>query len=353
MNDNRATLQALQDELAALPPPRTRASRRNPALALQHDQRIAALGAALQGRLAWDRILREISSVLPGRRLADHALRAVAARRPPPPAPTTHDVEHATTTTTTTTTHADAGAGPGAHRPRPLTLGGYTYSQEGVARLLSRLAVVPALQNVKLVSSTQATVVGRDVVSFAIQADSRAPGDRMSKLPTPAKIGSWSRPDRGRARRRLVHRDRAEALRGDQAERADRRHARRRSTAAQRAAGPPTQAPPIRVADLFKLSRAMPDTADIPGVLLQLSHVAAETGVTFQSITPHDPVPLGAYQQIGIDLDLRGPLLRPVRLPLPPAQPRRRPRRRAGRDRPPLLGQLDRLRPGRSSSSRR
>jgi hypothetical protein len=67
----------------------------------------------------------------------------------------------------------------------------------------------------------------------------------------------------------------------------------------------PTQ-PAIRVADLFKLSRAMPNTADIPGVLLQISHVAQESGVAFQAITPHDPVSLGAYQQINIDLTFQG-----------------------------------------------
>lgn len=70
----------------------------------------------------------------------------------------------------------------------------------------------------------------------------------------------------------------------------------------------PTQptAPKIRVADLFKLSRAMPDRADIPNVLLQLSEISAETGVLFQSITPHDPVMLGSYEQIGIDLVFEG-----------------------------------------------
>ena len=67
----------------------------------------------------------------------------------------------------------------------------------------------------------------------------------------------------------------------------------------------PTQ-PAIRVADLFRLSRAMPNTADIPGVLLQISHVAQESGVAFQAITPHDPVSLGAYQQIDIDLTFQG-----------------------------------------------
>jgi hypothetical protein len=64
--------------------------------------------------------------------------------------------------------------------------------------------------------------------------------------------------------------------------------------------------PAIRVADLFKLSRAMPNTADIPGVLLQISRVAEETGVSFQAITPHDPVSLGAYQEIDIDLTFQG-----------------------------------------------
>jgi hypothetical protein len=64
--------------------------------------------------------------------------------------------------------------------------------------------------------------------------------------------------------------------------------------------------PGIRVADLFELSRGMPDRANIPNVLLELSKIAADTGVTFQSITPHDPVPLGSYQQIGIDLVFQG-----------------------------------------------
>jgi hypothetical protein len=76
--------------------------------------------------------------------------------------------------------------------------------------------------------------------------------------------------------------------------------------AASQTGGSGAQVQPIRVADLFKLSRAMPDRADIPSVLLQLSEIAAETGVTFQAITPHDPNQIGAYQQIGIDLVFQG-----------------------------------------------
>jgi hypothetical protein len=73
-----------------------------------------------------------------------------------------------------------------------------------------------------------------------------------------------------------------------------------------RSSGSPKQGPKIRVADLFELSRAMPNRADIANVLLQLSDVASETGVTFQSITPHDPVPIGGYEQLGIDLVFQG-----------------------------------------------
>jgi hypothetical protein len=54
-----------------------------------------------------------------------------------------------------------------------MTFVGYTYSQEGVARLLSRLAVVPSLENVQLVSSTQTTVGDQTVISFSIEADVR------------------------------------------------------------------------------------------------------------------------------------------------------------------------------------
>lgn len=72
----------------------------------------------------------------------------------------------------TTTTPAPA-ATPAPATTAPLNLAGYTYSQEGVARFLSRLAVIPELQGVKLVKSVQAPVSGRIVVQFSIQADVR------------------------------------------------------------------------------------------------------------------------------------------------------------------------------------
>jgi Tfp pilus assembly protein PilN len=178
-NSKRATLQALKDELAAMPQ-RSRGPDQNAALASERDLRIATLSATLQSRLVWDRVLREISAVLPG----DVWLTTMSAQTPETPASvssptaapggTTTTATTTTSTTATTTTSAPAPAPAAAPTAGPLSIQGYTYSQEGVARLLSRLQVVPALTNVKLVSSSQATVSGQTVVSFSIQANVRA-----------------------------------------------------------------------------------------------------------------------------------------------------------------------------------
>lgn len=49
-------------------------------------------------------------------------------------------------------------------------------------------------------------------------------------------------------------------------------------------------AEPIRVADLFKLTKAMPNQEDMGGVILQLSRAAESSGIRFTSITPADQV---------------------------------------------------------------
>ena len=157
VNDRKATLEALRGELAALPR-QPEQPKVNPELALLRDQRIAALAAALRSRLAWDRILREISAVLPG----DVWLTALSASAASP--------QPATTTATSTDSPSPAAVPSTAG---PLNFAGYTYSQEGVARVLSRLAVVPALQDVQLVSSTRTSVSGRFVFQFSITANVR------------------------------------------------------------------------------------------------------------------------------------------------------------------------------------
>jgi hypothetical protein len=63
---------------------------------------------------------------------------------------------------------------------------------------------------------------------------------------------------------------------------------------------------PIAVADIFRLATAMPSTPDMPGILLELSRIADETGIRFKSITPQSALPVGAYQVVPIDVAFDG-----------------------------------------------
>ena len=63
---------------------------------------------------------------------------------------------------------------------------------------------------------------------------------------------------------------------------------------------------PIAVADIFRLSTAMPGAPDMPGILLELSRIAEETGIRFKSITPSPAVTVGAYQAVPIDVAFDG-----------------------------------------------
>ena len=63
---------------------------------------------------------------------------------------------------------------------------------------------------------------------------------------------------------------------------------------------------PIAGADIFRLATAMPSTPDMPGILLELSRIADETGIRFKSITPQSALPVGAYQVVPIDVAFDG-----------------------------------------------
>jgi len=64
--------------------------------------------------------------------------------------------------------------------------------------------------------------------------------------------------------------------------------------------------PPIRVAELFRLTKAMPDTVDMPGVLLELSRVARDSGIEFDSITPQAASAQSGYSSFPITLEFDG-----------------------------------------------
>ena len=151
-------LDTLRAQIAAIPPAPVKDTSDEDALAAEKGARIGALSAALSGRIAWDRVLRQVSLVLP----EDVWLTNLTAAAPDP------------------TQAAVPGSG--------FTLVGSTYSQNGVARFLSRLAVIPDLANVRLQSSQSQLVNARELVQFTILADVRAPGAAAAAPPaaTPA-----------------------------------------------------------------------------------------------------------------------------------------------------------------------
>jgi hypothetical protein len=63
---------------------------------------------------------------------------------------------------------------------------------------------------------------------------------------------------------------------------------------------------PIKIADLFRLSKAMPDQTDMSGLLLQLNGLAADTGIVFDSITPQAVVALTGYQVVPVQVLFHG-----------------------------------------------
>lgn len=73
--------------------------------------------------------------------------------------------------------------------------------------------------------------------------------------------------------------------------------------AAQRTAGAVEQ---IEVADLFRLTKAMPDATDMAGVILELNGVAESAGVEFLSIAPQAPATREGFQSLPIQLTFEG-----------------------------------------------
>jgi Tfp pilus assembly protein PilN len=157
VKDKQAELASLQDVLHAIPTPDASKLQSQNALAADKQARVTALSAALSRRVAWDRVFRELSLVLPD----DVWLATLSAKAPVP----------------SSTATPPAPAAPGsALAATQFMLDGYTYSHAAVARLLSRLAVVPDLVNVQLQQSTRTKLGTANAVHFTIAADVRRPG---------------------------------------------------------------------------------------------------------------------------------------------------------------------------------
>lgn len=64
--------------------------------------------------------------------------------------------------------------------------------------------------------------------------------------------------------------------------------------------------PKIEVADVYRLAKAMPDRSDMPDLVLELSQLARDTGIRFDSITPQQLTPIGSYMVLPISVTFQG-----------------------------------------------
>jgi Tfp pilus assembly protein PilO len=64
----------------------------------------------------------------------------------------------------------------------------------------------------------------------------------------------------------------------------------------------------VKVADLYRLDRAMPESLDVAGALLDLGRAADRAGVKLTRIAPGVPAPAasGGYQSTPIDVEFQG-----------------------------------------------
>jgi hypothetical protein len=121
VTDKRNELEAARAELALVPPPAPIPPGAQQNLSGEQTARVASLQGAINGRVAWDRILRELALVLPGDVWLSHLLVTTPSATPTAPGPATQ-----------------------------FDISGTAFSHDGVARFLSRLQVIPDLTNVSL-----------------------------------------------------------------------------------------------------------------------------------------------------------------------------------------------------------
>jgi Tfp pilus assembly protein PilN len=127
-------LEQVQANYAALPAP-VPPSPVVAELPQQRQTRVTALATVLGQRVAWDRLLREVSQVVP----SDVWLLNLTALAP--------SISPAST----------AAPAPGAAPQQSFIVMGCTYSQDSVARFLARLSVVPDLTAMTLAKSSSDT----------------------------------------------------------------------------------------------------------------------------------------------------------------------------------------------------
>jgi type IV pilus assembly protein PilO len=64
--------------------------------------------------------------------------------------------------------------------------------------------------------------------------------------------------------------------------------------------------PKIEVADVYRLAKAMPTKTDMPDLVLELSQLARDTGISFDSISPQPVGAVGSYSVMPISVTFEG-----------------------------------------------
>jgi Tfp pilus assembly protein PilN len=151
VSDKQLALDAVKTQIVALRPTQQLVSQSGRIVG-ERARREAELADALGRQVPWDVTFDQISRVLP----ANAWLTSLGGQSPVPVVPS------APTATNSSLS--------------PVTLQGMTYTQADVARVLARLALVPALTDVALVSTQASTVGTRTMIQFSVSATLRGGG---------------------------------------------------------------------------------------------------------------------------------------------------------------------------------
>jgi Tfp pilus assembly protein PilN len=145
-----ANAQLAQTPVPAATQPAAPVNPTPPAVAAEQAPRLQAVSAALSQRIAWDRILREFSLVLPS------------------------DVWISSLSMSTPTVAGGNG----------FTIAGSTYSYDSVARMLTRMSLIPDLSGVTL----QSTSGNGNLVQFGLAASIKGAALPPAPAPAPAPV---------------------------------------------------------------------------------------------------------------------------------------------------------------------
>jgi Tfp pilus assembly protein PilN len=164
-NARRASLEQVQAELAQ----RQAAVTVSAAVAAQRHAHLTAFTSAASSGTAWDRVLEQLSRVLP----PGAWLESLASTAATPGTGATPASSDTASSTGSGVVMSNALSTPSAAAPAAVTvtLTGYARTQEIVASVLERLALIPALSDVSLLATQRTEVAGEQVVQFTIGAN--------------------------------------------------------------------------------------------------------------------------------------------------------------------------------------